>query len=421
MKDTYQVIIVGGGFAGVAAAKSLGRKDVDVLLIDVNNYHQFQPLLYQVATAQIGVSEVATPLRAMFHRHPNVRVLTTAVTKIDAATRTVTTVDGGTYHGGKLVIAAGAEPNFFNTPGAQEHAYPLYSVDDAVRLGTTLVNMLDDLDKHPEGPGVNVVVVGAGPTGVETAGAVAENIKYVIPRYFSPEIAAKCSVHLVDMLPNVLSPFSKNLQQYATHRLEKIGVKLKLGQGVSKVTTEGVTFADDTTIPAQIVVWAGGLKAVGLIGESGLPQGRGGRVDVEQDLTAPGFDGVYVLGDAANMTDAKGNKLPQLGSCAQQAGAWAAKNILAELAGEPRKPFEYVDKGYMAMIGRGAAVAEISPKRYQLKGPLAFAAWLGVHAALLPSGSQRVGAVSAWTGNYLTHTRAQVFLTQPEEAAAASQ
>src|SRR6476620_626374 len=183
MEDTYQVVVVGAGFAGLTAAKELGRKGVRVLLIDSNNYHQFQPLLYQVATSQIGVSAIARPLRSVFRPIRAVRVLTANVTSVDAANRTVTTADGNTYRAQVLVIAVGATPNYFNTPGAEEHAFPLYSVVDATRLGAQLTSLLDQTDREPAGS-VDVVVVGGGPTGVETAGAMAENVKFVVPKYF---------------------------------------------------------------------------------------------------------------------------------------------------------------------------------------------------------------------------------------------
>jgi NADH:ubiquinone reductase (H+-translocating) len=413
MEDTYQVIVVGAGFAGMTAARELGRKGVHVLLIDSNNYHQFQPLLYQVATSQIGVSAIARPLRSVFRRLRRVRVLTAEVLSVDVASRAVTTVEGDTFRAQILVIAAGAVPNFFDTPGAEEHAFPLYSVTDATRLGTRLTQLLDQADRE-SGGSVDVVVVGGGPTGVETAGAMAENVKFVVPKYFSPELAARCRVHLVDMVPAVLNAFSAKSQEYTRQRLTKIGVQLHMGVGVTEVRADGVILADGTEIPSRIVVWAGGLKAGGIIAGSGLKQGKGGRIDVRPDLTAPDAEGVYVIGDAANMTDSTGAKLPQLGSVAQQAGKWAARNIYADLTGGTRRPFHYLDKGYMAMIGRGAAVAEIGRKRIQLQGPLAFVSWLLVHLALLSGFQQKVRALFSWLNGYITHSPAQVVVGRPE-------
>jgi NADH:ubiquinone reductase (H+-translocating) len=415
MEDSYQVIVIGAGFAGIAAAKELGRKGVRVLLIDSNNYHQFQPLLYQVATSQIGVSAIARPIRSVFRRRRNVRVLTAEVAAIDAANHTVTTAEGETFRARVLVLAVGAVPNFFNTPGAEEHAYPLYSVTDATRLGTSVTRLLDRADREPGVP-VDMVVVGGGPTGVETAGALAENIKFVVAKYFSPDLAARCRVHLVDMVPNVLTMFSSKSQEYTRKRLAKIGVQLHMGVSVSEVRADGVTLADGTDIPGGIVVWAGGLKGGSLLAGSGLPQGKGGRIDVRTDLTVPDVEGVYVIGDAANITDSTGAKLPQLGSVAQQAGKWAARNIYADLNGGTRQPFRYVDKGYMAMIGRGAAVAELGRKRLQLQGPLAFVSWLLVHLALLSGFQQKVRALFSWLNGYVLHSPAQVVIGGPDNA-----
>lgn len=418
----HDVVIVGAGFAGLYAARHLGRSGTDVLLLDKNPYHQFQPLLYQAATAQIGISTVARPVRSILHRQrSHVTIRTTQVSAIDAAAKTVTTEDGLTYRARILVLATGAEPNFFNTPGARELAYPLYSVDDATRLSSALLGALDKAaaaqDAAQEPRRFGVAVVGAGPTGVETAGAIAENIRLVVARQYSPEFAASITVHLVDMGDTVLSPFSAPLQEYTRRSLEELGIRIHLGQAVSAVTDDGVTREDGSVIPAGIVVWTAGMKASGLLDTAGLPTGRGGRVDVDRDLTVPGFPGVYVLGDSANMVDAKGRHLPQLGSVAKQSGVWAADNIQAELAGHPRKPFGFRDMGFMAMIGRGHAVAEVSPRRYRVKGLPAFLAWLGVHLMLLSGGSQRLAALLAWFRDFLTHSRPQVVVHQPREYA----
>ncbi len=416
----HDVVIVGAGFAGVSAAKRLGRAGMDVLLLDQNSYHQFQPLLYQVATAQVGVSTVARPLRSILRRErKHVTLRTSRVDSIDPAAKTVTTADGITYRGRILVVASGAEPNFFDTPGAQEHAYPLYSVNDAMSLSSALLGALERAsatrDASTEQGKFAVAVVGAGPNGVETAGAIAENVRYVVAKYYSERFADEsCEVHLVDMVDNVLPPFSQASQQYTRAQLEKLGVKVHLGSAVASVSATDVTLANEKSIKAGIVIWAGGLKASHLLAPSGLTTGRGGRVDVNRDLTAPGFPGVYVLGDTANIVDAKGRKLPQLGSVAKQSGNWAAENIKADRSGLPRRSFRFVDMGYMAMIGRGQSVAELTPRRFQVRGPLAFLAWLGVHVALLSGWQQRAGAVVSWLRDYLTRSRPQVVVHQPD-------
>lgn len=405
------VVVVGGGFAGVATAQQLARHGVEVTLINQQRYTQFQPLLYQVATAQLGISEAAHPLRTVFNSNSGVQVVVSAVTAIDPRQRRITLDDGTTVQARVLVLATGAVPNFFGTPGAEEFAFPMYSLDDAVNLGTRLVNELNAAESiHGATGAVDVVVVGGGPTGVELAGAMAESLHSVIPEMFSDDLAKSSSVALVDMIDTVLAPFSSDSQKYTLRTLEELGVRLSLGSAVKEVRADSVELADGTTLPASVVVWAGGLKAPGLVGDVGLPQGRGGRVDVAADLTVPGFAGVYAVGDIANIPDGKGGALPQLGSVAQQSGRWAARNIRADLTGGERTEFRYRDKGIMAMIGRGAAVAELGSSRREIHGPIAFVAWLAVHAALLPSRWQRIGAARSWVVDYFTKSRPQVLL-----------
>lgn len=412
-----QVVIVGAGFAGVTAAAELAAKNVDVLLIDKNNYHQFQPLIYQVATAQIAVADVARPLRAQFHGKQTVKVKTAEITSIDPQKRSVTTADNITYIGETLLIATGAEANFFGVSGAAEHAFPLYSVDDAARLRSRFLGALDAADRdeaYIDQGALNVVVVGAGATGVETAGAVAESLHHVVPTYLPDELAGAAKVYLVDMLSTVLPPFSEKSRSYAKSRLNAAGVDVRLGSGVSEVRKDGVTLADGTEITSRTVVWAGGLRATSLLSDAGLPVGKGGRVDVRPDLTVPGFDGVYALGDAANMPGKDGNPLPQLGSVAQQSGAWAARNVHADITGDRRTPFAYRDKGIMAMVGRGAAVAEIGRARRTITGPVAFLAWLAVHVALLSGPREKIGAVISWLWDYCTSRRPEITVDRPD-------
>lgn len=416
-ETTRQVVIVGAGFAGIAAAKQLAAKGIDVLLVDRHNYHQFQPLIYQVATAQLAAAAVARPLRAIFRGYPSVEVKTAEITTIDPKQRSVTTADGLTYRGQILVIATGAQPNYFNVPGAAEYAFPLYSVDDASRLRSRFLGALDAADRdhrYIDQGALNVVIVGAGATGVETAGAVAESMRYVLPAYLPESLAHAGKVYLVDMLPTVLPGFADKSRAYAEKKLREDGVELKLGVGVTEVCHDGVVLADGTHIPSRTVVWAGGLKASELLTGTGLPQGKGGRIDVNPDLTVPGFDGVYALGDSANITDATGTRLPQLGAVAQQSGKWAANNIAADLKGRRRRPFVYRDKGVLAMIGRGAAIAELGSKHRQLTGPPAFFTWLGVHVVLLSGLREKVAALVSWIWDYGTRIRPQIVVDRPD-------
>ncbi|MBK6439543.1 MAG: NAD(P)/FAD-dependent oxidoreductase [Candidatus Microthrix sp.] len=402
------VVVVGGGFAGVGCATRLARHDVAVTLLDRNNYHQFQPLLYQVATAELAVVDVARPLRGIFARHPSVRVKRVDVVSVDVDGRSVTTADGDTFGGDYLVLAAGSKPNFFNTPGAQQHAFPLYSVADANRLRNRLFEVFEDADNDAtliDRGALNIVVVGAGPTGVETAGAVADLVNDVMPKRYRDLDLDRVAITIVDLGPAVLGPFSDTASAYATKRLGTLGVNLRLKTGVEEVTAEGVLLSDGTEIASRTVVWAGGITAPDLAATSGLDAGRGGRLTAQPDLTVDGHPRVYAIGDMANMTDDTGQALPQLGSVALQAGRWAARNILADVDGRQREPFRYRDKGIMAMVGRGSAVAEVGKRHHELHGTVAFAAWLGVHAWLMSGVRQRVDAFVSWAWDFLGASR----------------
>jgi len=407
---------VGGGFAGVACAQELAKQDVDVILLDQNNYHQFQPMLYQVATAKLDASDLARPLRGIFRHNKTVEVRHTGVTSIDPDARAVTTALGSKITGDYLVLAPGAQANFFGTPGAAEHSLPLYSVNDAERLRGRILEVLDATSERPElieKGALNFVIVGGGPTGVETAGALAEALRDVVPERYQ-SLALPAQVHLVDHGDVLLAPFSEKAHAYAAKRLEDDGVTLHMGVGVKEVSPDRVMLSDGDTIMTHTVVWGGGEKPADVIGAAKLPQGHGGRIDVEPDLTVADYPQVYVLGDAANIAGADGKTLPQLGSVAQQSGAWAARNILDEIAGKPRKPFHYKDKGIMAMIGRNAAVAEMGAHRHEVDGPVAFAAWLGVHAMLLSGVRNKIDAFIAWGWDYFSKNRATAMVSAPD-------
>jgi NADH dehydrogenase len=401
---------VGGGFAGLACTRALAKtNDVRITLIDKNNYHQFQPLLYQLATAAIGTDDIATSLRHALRRHANVEVKMAAVTAADPKTRTVTTADGKSYQGDFLVLAAGSQANFFGTAGAKENAFPLYSIQDAQQLRSRILTVFEDSDREPklaEQGAVNFVIVGGGPTGVEMAGSLADMIRLTMAREYTDLCVKHAQVYLVDHGHTLLGAFSEGAHDYASRVLQKKGVKLLLGTGVKEVAPDHVLLSDGTSIQTRTVIWGGGLSASPLSASAGLQRGHGGRIDVRPDLTVDGFPGVYVLGDFANIPYPENEFLPQLGSVAQQSGAWAAKNILAEIKGEPRTAFHYHDKGIMAMIGHNAAVAEIGKKRHELDGLVGFAAWIGVHALLMSGVREKVEAFVTWAWNYFSGSRA---------------
>jgi NADH dehydrogenase len=416
------VVIVGGGFAGIACAGRLAEHDdVDVTLLDRHNYHQFQPLLYQVATSQLASSDIAYSLRKLFDDRTNVDVKLAEVVSIDPGTRTVDSADGESWSGDALVVAAGSQPNFFGTTGADRHALPLYSLDDALALRSRVIGVFEDADRHPElvdEGALNFVIVGGGPTGVELAGALSDLIHETMTAEYGDLAVANAQVHLIDHGHALLAPFSDEAHDYVAKVLQRGGVRLHLSTSVTEVGPRHVTLSGDgdRAIKTACVVWGGGIKGPPVAAAAGLPLGRGGRVDVNPDLTVDDFPGVYVVGDMANVPAADGSVLPQLGSVAQQSGAWAAGNVLADLAGKQRKPFHYKDKGIMAMIGRGAAIAEVGRHRHELHGFVAFSAWLGVHAMLMSGTRNRVDAFVSWGWDYFSKNRGPQVLDRSDAA-----
>jgi len=413
------VVIVGGGFAGLACARKLAKSnDVRVTLLDKNNFHQFLPLLYQLATAQLGSSDIATSLRKSLRGHANVDVKMDEVSAVNPITRTATTKTGMSHQGDFVVLAAGSQANFFGTPGAEENAFPLYSVNEAERLRSRVLAVFEEADRDPtllEKGALNFVIIGGGPTGTEMAGSLADMITLAMTAEY-PDLAVKAArIYLIDHGHSLLSAFSPEAHEYAAKILQQKGVQLRLGVLVKEIAPDHVLLSDGSVIQTHTAVWAGGLMAAPLAANTGLPRGHGGRIEVQSDLTIEGFPGVYVLGDFANISGPDGQFLPQLGSVAQQCGEFTAKNILAEIAGKPRAPFHYHDKGIMAMIGRNAAVAEVGQRRHELHGPIAFAAWLGVHALLMSGVRERVETFISWAWNYFDRTRAVQVLDRKNE------
>ncbi len=403
-------MIIGGGFAGVAAARGLAKHGIQVILIDKNDHQGFLPMLYQVASAQISSGDVAFPLENLATHHKSLSVIVSEVRSVDPAAKVVNIADGYPISGDYIVIAGGSQPNFFGTPGA-EFAFPMYTLHDAQRLKSHLVKLLHEAAGNPgvipEGART-VVVVGAGATGVETVGSLADLYNDIVPHEFESLADTKFRLVCVDGGAAPLNGFTDKAQKYAAEQLEKRGVEVRLGVKVSNIEADKVTLSDGTVIPTDTVVWGGGNKAAPLAATVGLPTGKGGRINVDSTGAIDGFPGVFAIGDLANMPDPNGGDFPQLGQVALQQGQMLAKNIRREIDGKPMKPFVYHDKGTMAMIGRNAAVAEIGKKHHTMEGPIACAAWLGVHMYLLQGVRQKAEALGSWAWDYASHERSQL-------------
>ncbi len=404
-----RVLVLGGGFAGVGAARALKKADVDVVVVDKHDYHTFQPLLYQVATALLEPAEVGHPLRDLFDDQKNARVHVDSVTGIDLDRREVQFAEMKPMSYDYLVLGLGAEVNFFGASGAPEHAFPMYTLADAVRLKTHVLEKWEAADKDDslaEDGGLHIVVVGGGPTGVESAGALAELYNNTFAEDYPDVSKEHARITLVEASPQLFGMFKENLREYTKKELEKFGVEVLLGEIVESVEPTRVRLKSGKVLEAHTLVWGAGLTASPIGRDLGVELERGNRVAAEPDLSLAGHPEVFPVGDIAWITDTKTDEvLPQLGSVALQAGELAGENIARLVAGKETKPFEYHDKGTMATIGRGAAVVQLAGGR-TMKGETAFLAWGAVHLALLSTGEDRAKALVNWTWSGFTHERA---------------
>ncbi|HEY6607484.1 MAG TPA: NAD(P)/FAD-dependent oxidoreductase [Gaiellaceae bacterium] len=403
-----RVLILGGGFAGVGAAQKLEDTDADVVLVDRHNYHTFQPLLYQLASGLIEQTAVGHSLRDLLARHDNTTVHQATVTAVDLDAREVRfdELEPITYD--YLVFGLGAEVNFFGTEGAAEHAFPMYTLPHAVRLKDHLLERWEAADRDPslvEDGVLNIVIVGGGPTGVETAGAIAELYRANLAKDYPKLPQDQARVILVEAGPELFSMFKPKLREYTTKALTDRTVEVMTGAMVSSVSPTRVKLKSGEELEAHTLVWGAGLQGNQLVQTFGLELQRGNRIGVGPDLALPEHPEVYVLGDAAAIVDAKTEQvLPQLGSVALQSGEHAGETIARRIAGKDTKPFKYKDKGSMAAIGRGAAVVQMLGGR-TMTGKKAQAAWGAVHLALLPTNEDRAKAVVDWAGATFTHQR----------------
>ena len=406
-KKYPHVVIVGAGFGGLGVAEQLSHVPVAVTLIDRHNYHTFQPLLYQVATSLLNAEDVGAPVRGIFRHQENVNFLLGTVTGIDIQQKQVQLDDGQEVRYDYLVLAGGATVNYFGTPGAAEHAFPLYTLTNAVRLRNQVMQRFEAAARDPEvinDGALNFVIVGAGPTGVETAGALSDLFYNLLPKDYHQLATEKARIIVVEAGKEVLAAFKENLREYARKELEERGVEMRLGEAVAEVGPTSVRLKSGEEIKAHTLVWAAGVQASPLARMLGVPQGRGGRVKLNPDLSVPGTQTIFVVGDMGEVAS-EGKLLPQLGSVAMQSGEHVGRQITRRIAGEETQPFKYWDKGFMATIGRGSAVVEF-PNKQTLHGPLAYFAWLGVHLVLLNGMRNRIETLWNWGWSALTHDRA---------------
>lgn len=406
-----KVVIIGSGFGGLFAANELAGKAIDVLLIDRNNFHTFTPLLYQVATSALDPSLIAQPIRTIFRDQENVNFLLGEVTAIDDGAQTVTVMAGDremveSYD--YLIMAAGSIPNYFGKDEFRQNAFELRTLRDAIRLRNHILNLFEEAvwtkDEARCKALLTIVVVGGGPTGVETAGAIYELYNHVLSREY-PHADLRARVVLVEQTKALLGPYPPKLQKAALDQIQSLGVEVMLGQSVAAVHEDHVQLSDGTVIPARTLVWGAGVKAAPLATLLNVELQRGGRVPVEATAQVVGKPRIYAIGDMAHMEDKEGRPFPMLIPVAQQQGKLAAHNILADLAGQPQARFVYHDRGTMATIGRSRAVAWIY-NRIPLTGFPAWLAWLGLHLVMLLGFSKRVSVFINWAWNYLTYDRA---------------
>lgn len=402
-----QVVVVGSGFGGLNAAKRLAGQPVEVTVVDRDNYHGFWPLLYQVATAGLGSDDIARPIRAVYSRHRNIRVRLGTVTSVDLDGRRVRLDDEDELGYDYLILAAGSSTTTFGIPGVEEHALPLKTLPEAVRLRNHVLTSFERADarKGSVAADTTIVLVGGGPTGVEMAGALSELISHNLTADFHDLDLSKARIVLVEMTDHLLPGFSPASQRRALETLQARGVEVRLGTRLEKVTDAGVTFADGSGVEAATVVWTAGVRANPLADAVRAAKGRGGTIRVGPDLSLPGHPEVYVIGDLAAASGRDGEQLPQLAQVAIQGGKRAADNVLRHLDGKPTRPFRYRNHGIMATIGRRHAVAEVPPG-LRFGGTLGWLMWLAVHLTFLIGFRNRVVVLTNWAWNYLTWDRA---------------
>lgn len=413
-----QVVVVGGGFGGLEAAKTLGGAPARVTLIDRRNHHLFQPLLYQVATAVLSPADIAQPIRAVLRDRANVEVVLGDVTSVDAASKQVELADGSRLPYDYLILAAGASHAYFGHDEWEPYAPGLKSLEEATDIRRRLLVSFEEAEreKDPERRKalMTFVVVGGGPTGVEMAGAIAEIARYSLAKDFRHIDTRDARVILVEAVDRLLLAFPAQLSRYALWDLQRLGVDVRFNSPVTHIGP-GVVTAGGAEIKAATIIWAAGVKSSPIGATLGVETDRAGRVIVQPDLSIPGHPEVFVIGDMSSLAGPNGRPYPGVAQVAKQQGGWAAKNIRRIMAGKETEPFQYIDLGNMATIGRNAAVADI--RGVNLTGFVAWLVWALVHVFNLIGFRNRIVVALQWLWGYMTFQRGARLITGPVDEA----
>jgi NADH:quinone reductase (non-electrogenic) len=411
-----RIVVVGGGFGGLQAVQSLARLPVTITMVDRRNHHTFQPLLYQVATAGLSPAEIAAPIRGILARRDNVEVLLGEVYGFDL-NRRIVKLHGFELAYDYLVVAAGASHAYFGHDEWEALAPGLKTIEDALEIRRRVLLAFELAERQAATTGthqpLSFVIVGGGPTGVELAGTLAEISRRSLSDDFRHIDPSRTSITLLEAGPAVLASYPQDLRASAKRQLEKLGVNVRLNSAVSDVR-HGEIQAGDEVVPATLIFWAAGVSASPLGRALGAPTDRNGRVLVEADLTLPGHPEVFVIGDLASLKRAEGTLLPGVAPVAMQQGRWVGKQIKADMAGQPREPFHYVDKGSLATIGRAAAVADFG--RVHISGFPAWLSWLFVHIFFLVGFRNRIIVMIQWAWSYFTFDRGARLITEVSAA-----
>ena len=412
MQQPAHVVILGGGFAGLYAARALRRAPVQITLVDRHNYHLFQPLLYQVATAALNPSDIAAPIRSILRHQSNVSVLLGEATSIDPSRKSVTLADGAELAYDFLIVATGATHSYFAHPEWEQNAPGLKSIDDALEIRRRVLLAFEAAEREDDEASRNAlltfVIVGAGPTGAELAGALSEIARQTMLRDFRRINPSSARILLVEGKDRVLPTYPPALSAKAQRQLEHLGVEVILNAVVTSLSDHEVGIGDQT-IKTRTVLWAAGVTASPLARSLGAPLDRAGRVEVLPDLTIPGHPEIFVTGDLAALKEKDGSLVPGVAPAAIQEGNHSARNIERAIAGKPLLLFHYLDKGSLATIGRAAAVADI--RGLHLSGFIAWLAWLTIHIFFLIGFRNRFLVITQWAWAYVTYQRGARLIT----------